>query len=32
MHVALTRATVGCVVVATREEVDRDPRLVVMVT
>ncbi len=27
MHVALTRATVGCVVVATREEVDRDPRL-----
>jgi hypothetical protein len=27
MHVALTRATVGCVVVATREEVERDPRL-----
>jgi nucleoside-triphosphatase THEP1 len=32
MHVALTRATVGCVVVATREEVERDPRLMVMVT
>ena len=27
MHVALTRATVGCVVVATREEIERDPRL-----
>jgi DNA polymerase III delta prime subunit len=27
MHVALTRATLGCVVVATREEVERDPRL-----
>jgi hypothetical protein len=28
MHVALTRATVGCVVVGTREEIERDPRLV----
>jgi hypothetical protein len=27
MHVALTRATVGCVVLATREEIDADPRL-----
>lgn len=27
MHVALTRATVGCVVVATRAEVAADPRL-----
>ena len=27
MHVALTRATVGCVVLATREEIEADPRL-----
>ncbi len=27
MHVALTRATVGCVVVATAEEIGSDPRL-----
>ncbi len=27
MHVALTRATVGCVVVATAEQVDKDERL-----
>lgn len=27
MYVALTRATVGCVVVATREQVAKDPRL-----
>ena len=27
MHVALTRATVGCVVVATDEQIQRDPRL-----
>jgi hypothetical protein len=27
MHVALTRATVGCVVLATREELDKDARL-----
>ena len=27
MHVALTRATVGCVVVATAEQIERDPRL-----
>ena len=26
-HVALTRATVGCVIVATQDEVDSDPRL-----
>jgi hypothetical protein len=31
MHVALTRATLGCVVVATREEVERDPRLAAIV-
>ena len=27
MHIALTRATVGCVVVATEAELDADPRL-----
>jgi hypothetical protein len=27
MHIALSRATVGCVVVATGEQVDADPRL-----
>jgi hypothetical protein len=31
MHVALTRALVGCVVLATREELDADPRLRAMV-
>ena len=30
MHVALTRATVGCVIVATREEIEADPRLVAL--
>jgi hypothetical protein len=30
MHVALTRATLGCVVVGTREEIERDPRLIVV--
>ena len=28
MHVALTRATVGCVIVATGEQIDSDERLV----
>ena len=27
MHIALTRATLGCVVVATAEEIAADPRL-----
>ena len=31
MHVALTRATVGCVVVGTREELERDVRLKALV-
>jgi len=30
MHVALTRATVGCVIVATCEEIEADPRLVAL--
>ncbi|MFO0694353.1 MAG: AAA family ATPase [Polyangiales bacterium] len=31
MHIALTRATVGCVIVATPAEVERDPRLAALV-
>lgn len=27
MHIALTRATVGCIIVATKGDLDRDPRL-----
>ena len=30
MHVALTRATLACVVVGTEEEIARDPRLAAM--